>query len=264
MGRRNSRLDADRFVIEGPVLIDEAIGAGIPLDSIFTDERWVRESGWRQRAGSPVAVEGVVDGVLASILSTRSPQPVCAVAPLLDRPIDELIAGCVAAGRPLLVLDALGDPGNVGTLLRAAEASGCGGVVLTRGSADLYNPKTVRASAGSIFRVPVTVGVEIMTVVDLLADSSIATWAAVARGGVTHLAADLDGAVALIVANEAHGLPDAVADACTDRVTITMDGPTESLNVAMAGTVLAFEALRQRMVSGSTSRIGHNDGHESA
>ena len=242
------------------MLVNEAITAGIAVDAVFLDDAWSIESGWWPTGDiDPVIVTG---GVLASVLSTSTPQPVCAVARLLDRSVADVIAGCVAAARPLLVLVEVADPGNVGTLLRAAEASGCGGVVLTTGSADLYNPKTVRASAGSIFRLPVTRDVGTSELLTVVGRGGLRTWAAVARDGVPHLDARLDGAVAIMVGNEAHGLSPELVASCDEAVTITMDGPSESLNAAMAGTVLVFEALRQRHVSGPVGRVGHNGGHE--
>jgi RNA methyltransferase, TrmH family len=167
------------------------------------------------------------------VASTESPQPnlavVCIPQPVLD----------LAAAGLVLVADGVGDPGNLGTMLRSAEAAGVDGVVLTAGSVDPFNPKVVRASAGALFRVPVLVS-------DLAAvrNGGLRTIGTSSHRGTAHTSADLTGRIALVVGSEAHGLPD---DALVDEwVTIPHHGRAESLNVAMAATVLCFEASRQR------------------
>lgn len=255
-GRRSSRTDDGAFVVEGPVLVREALAAGAPVEEVFVDEghpQLVDEMALAARSvggsadGPAVPVSAVAEGVLARVLPAVSPRPVAAVvAATLARPLDDLALAAVSAGRPLLVLVDVADPGNAGTLLRAAEASGCAGVVLVGDGVDPYNPKVVRSSAGSLLRVPFAAAPSVAETLVALAELGVTTVAAVARDGVAHLEAPLDGAVAIVVGNEAHGLDDATVAACDAAVTITMDGPAESLNVAMAGTVLCFEALRRR------------------
>ncbi len=142
----------------------------------------------------------------------------------------------------VLVADRLADPGNAGTIVRTAEAAGADAVALTAGSVDPYNPKVLRASAGSIFRVPV---VE-LDLADLRA-AGLRLVATSSHHGVVYTAADLRRPVAVVLGNEAHGLPaHAPVD---DWVTIPQHGEIESINVAMAATVLAFEVARQRRSS---------------
>jgi TrmH family RNA methyltransferase len=138
------------------------------------------------------------------------------------------------------------DPGNAGTILRSAEAAGATGVVCCDGSVDVFNPKTVRSSAGALFRVPVVAGGDAAEVLAELGRWGLTRLAAVARGGVTYTDADLTGAVALVLGNEAHGLPGAIEESLDGRLTIPMAGRAESLNAGMAGAVLCFEAARQR------------------
>jgi TrmH family RNA methyltransferase len=217
-------------VIEGPTLVSDAIAAGIELDAVYADEDL-----------EVTGVEPVVPvaaGVLARVLDTVTPQGICAVAPILTTPGDEIVAQAIDEGRPIVVLDRVADPGNAGTIMRAAEASGCVGVVLTEGSVDPWSPKTVRASAGALFRLPIAL---VPTLSDVAGIDRLGT---AADAEVSHLDADLTDAVAIVVGNEAHGLDPTAA---VDRwVRIDMDGPTESLNVAMAATVVLFESLRQR------------------
>ena len=249
-GRRSSRTEDGAFVIEGAVLAREAIAAGVDIEGVYVD---VGHGALVAEFDSlHPAVWTVAEGVLASVLPATSAQPVGVVATTtLDRSIDEVVAGAVDAGRPVLVLIDVADPGNVGTLLRAAESSGCGGVVLAGTGVDLYNPKVVRASAGSMFRLPVALAPDVESLQVAIAELGLPMVGAVARDGTPHLTAPLDGAVAILLGNEAHGLPADVVAACDATVTITMDGPAESLNVAMAGTVLCFEALRRRRSGGA-------------
>jgi len=148
--------------------------------------------------------------------------------------------------------------------VRVAEATGCAGVVLTSGSVDLHNPKTVRATAGAVFRVPAVESVEVAEVLRRCAERSVTTVATVGRGGDAPEDAPLDGAVALLIGAEAHGLPDDVVAACDARVSLPMEGGVESLNAAVAGSVLLFDAARRRRVGGQPTggrsvQLGHND-----
>ncbi|MGB3410944.1 MAG: RNA methyltransferase [Microthrixaceae bacterium] len=204
-----------------------------------------------------VDVRDVVDGGLAKVLDLVSPRAMVAVAAIRTTELQDLTTAAAEAQRPLLVLVGLADPGNVGTLLRTAEATGATGVVLTEGSADIFNPKTVRASAGSLFRVPVCQNIELAEVLSSCAASGIPTWATVVSGGLNLEEADLDGAGALLIGGEAHGLGTGAIEASSVPLSIPMAGKVESLNAGVAGAVVLFEAARQRRVNGvrSTSRI---------
>jgi TrmH family RNA methyltransferase len=145
----------------------------------------------------------------------------------------------------ILVLAGLQDPGNVGTLLRSAEAFAASGVLLLPGTASPWNPKALRASAGSAFRVPAIAASE-TEALDLLAKHHVSAIAAVARAGTPIDTAPLAKACALLIGNEGAGLSDSLLAAATHRVTIPMPGNVESLNAAIAGSLLLYEAARQR------------------
>lgn len=251
-GRRSARVDEGAFVVEGAVAVRQVLAAAMQRDTVDVEAIYVDSTRPDllvefDALALAAPVYEVAAGVLASVLPAVSAQPVGAVVSTsLGRDVEEVALGAIEAGRPVLVLVDVADPGNVGTLFRAAEASGCAGVVVVGSSVDVYNPKVVRSSAGSLFRVPFAVSPEVDATMVTLAELGLLTAAAVARGGVGHLDAPLDGALAIVLGNEAHGLDEETVAACDLTVTISMDGPAESLNVAMAGTVLAFEALRQR------------------
>jgi TrmH family RNA methyltransferase len=181
------------------------------------------------------------EGVLERLGSVVTPQPVLAVAPMRDVSLDD-----VPSDGLLLLGAALGDPGNVGTILRSAEASGAAAIVLGAGSVDAYNPKLVRASAGAIFGVPVIEGWSAVAALETVGKQGRLRLAAVGHGGIPYHAVDFGAPTAVVLGNEAHGIPAELDPHLDGRVTVPMRGPAESLNVAMAATVICFEAARQR------------------
>jgi RNA methyltransferase, TrmH family len=250
--RRSARLDERAFVVDGPVLLAVALDAGVEVLEILVEPAGEGELVDRAAAAG-VRVRRLAPGTLARATDTVTPQPVAAIASLPDAPIDRAIQE--ATRSPItLVLVGVSDPGNVGTLLRVAEAAGARAVLFCDGGADPWNPKCVRASAGAVFHVTVGIGGDAVKVLDGLQRSSVRTAATVVRGGVAYDEADLTGPLALVLGNEAHGLPDALTDAVDLRLSIPMVGRTESLNVAMAGSVVAFDALRQRRLAEGGTR----------
>jgi TrmH family RNA methyltransferase len=230
-------------VIDGPVLVADALAAGVELLTAYVDVGAadpVPALADRLR-GAGVEVHVLAAGVLARSTDTVTPQGIAAVA---RRPAAPAAPGRVPA--LLLVLAGVADPGNAGTLLRSAEAAGATGVWCTSGSVDVYGPKAVRASAGSLFRVPVRDEVEAAAAVADLRTAGTRVLGTVARGGTPPDEVDLGGPCALVLGNEAHGLDPVWHDAVDEWLTVPIAGRAESLNVAMAGTVLCFEAARQR------------------
>lgn len=175
-------------------------------------------------------------GVMAKVADTVTPQPVMAVFPMLHVPAVE------PGARLAVVMVDVRDPGNAGTVLRTADAAGVDAVVCGGGTVDPYNPKTVRSSAGSLFHVPLVVGDDGATVLDDLA--WMRRLGTVVRGGVDYAEIDWTDPTALVLGNEASGLPATLP--LDGAVEIPMAGRAESLNVGMACAVLCFEALRQR------------------
>jgi TrmH family RNA methyltransferase len=190
----------------------------------------------------PASVRIVVDGVLERVLDTVSPQPIAALAPLPTYSFDHLIH------RPglMLVGDRIGDPGNVGTIARSLEAFGGAGLVLTSESADPFQPKVVRASAGAVLRLPIVDAVSPAEVAAQCRQADRRLLVTTMSGGVSIDEADLSGPVAIVVGSEAHGVSDTLVAAADQLITIDMAGPTESLNVAMAASILVYEAARVR------------------
>ncbi len=241
-------------MIDGPVLVGDALDAGVALDEVVA-EPGVPTALVERLAAAGVPVRSVAAGTLARATDTTTPQPVAAVARLGDAPLAAAV-DAAAAGPLALVLVGVGDPGNAGTLLRSAEAAGARAVVFCDGSVDPYGPKCVRSSAGSVFRLAVVRDAPSGGAIDALRARGVTTVATLARRAATaYDRADLAGPVAIVLGSEAHGLPAGVADRVDTAVTIPMAGRTESLNVAMAGTILCFESLRQRRASGLVKEL---------
>ncbi len=236
LGGGNARQSDGLLAIEGEHLIAEALRSGLALQTVFVEEGRAVPSG----VGQSVEVVRLARNVFASVTDTESPQ---GVAALVVAPAYDLSASL--AGSPLLLIAAgLQDPGNLGTLIRSAEAFGAAGIIATQGTVSAWNQKTVRASAGSVFRVPVeTYSTEQITA---LRGRGVRLLAAVAEGGVSPEQTDLRGACALMIGNEGAGLPAELLAMADARVTLRYPGGVESLNAAVAGSLLLYEASRQR------------------
>ena len=186
-------------------------------------------------------------GIMEKVADTVTPQPVCAVVEMRHRPLEEVVsAGGEQAERLIVCCVAVRDPGNLGAILRSAAAAGADGLVCCEGTADPYNPKTVRASAGSIFELPLSVREPAEAALEALRRAGFKRIATRARGGVDYALADLAGDVALVLGNEASGLAPELAGGFEEEVTIPMARRTESLNVAMTATILCHEVARRR------------------
>lgn len=238
------------MVVEGPVLVAEALAAGLRVEEVFVDPGAVDRGPVTAVVAEAVAAGAgawVVTGGLRGHGATTTPNGAVAV---VERPRSVDPAALVPRGALVdpaafwLVLCGVGDPGNAGTLLRTAEAVGAG-VVVGTGSVDVWAPKVVRASAGSIFRVTVTEGDPVPVLGDLAA-AGVRTVGTRIASDPPPEAVDLSGPVAVVLGSEAHGLAPAVTAVVDTWTSLPMAGTVQSLNVAVAGSVLAFETTRQR------------------
>jgi TrmH family RNA methyltransferase len=244
--REAVRRPGDTMLLDGPHLVAEALASGV-LVEIAAFQRDALESPELGRLSTMRGIAEVVtvsDSVITAISPTRTPAGVVAIA---HRPrIDP--AAMIAGDRPLVVIAVdVQDPGNMGALVRSAEAGGATGVIATSGSADPFGWKALRGAMGSAFRVPIVRvrdAAEAMAVARRVDGLRVA--ATVSTHGVSMRDADLTGALALVVGHEGSGLPDDVVTEADLRVTIPMAPRVESLNVAVATALLVYEARRQR------------------
>lgn len=243
------------LLIEGPTLVAEAIADGVSLEAIYLDNTDELDTSTTELVSAAerqgITIHRVASGVLVGITDSVTPRPVLAVAPIPSHTADSVVIDAARRRCHVLVLVDVRDPGNVGTIVRAADASGAAGVLCATGTADPWSPKVVRSSAGAVLHLPVATGLDAASLLDTLATHRVPTIATVVDGGVPFDCAPLAGAVALVLGNEASGLSTELAAGIEQAVTIPMQGWAESLNVAMAASVLSFEALRQRRAVGA-------------
>lgn len=214
-------------MIDGPVLVAEAVAAGLEFESQFVAP-----------GVDPIPGAGIVhrlaEGVIDKVADTESPNGIVAVARRPRASSDVLTTSTF-----VVVADGVSDPGNLGTIMRSAEAAGAQAIVVTAGTVDPTNPKCVRAAAGALFRMPV-VEVESLSSIE----SGLTVVGTSSHSGIDMWSFDFTRRVAIVVGHEAHGMS---SDALVHEwVSIPHVGRTESLNVAMAATVLCFEVARQR------------------
>jgi TrmH family RNA methyltransferase len=230
-------------VLEGPRVIDAALARGADVETLYLAPGADRAFGPLvsriDAMGTPI--ERLKEGVLERIGDTVTPQPILAVAPTPRYDLSSF-----GRGGLVVVAVTLRDPGNAGTLLRSAEGAGAAGVVFCGNSVDAYSPKVVRSSAGAIFGVPTVEADDPVQVLDALGAQGRRRLGTANAGGAPVDGVDFTGPLAIVVGNEAHGLPAALEAHLDGTVTIPLAGAADSLNVAMAGTVLVFEAARQR------------------
>jgi TrmH family RNA methyltransferase len=235
---RSGRTPSGLIAIEGEHLVAEAMRSHLRFSTIFLRD------GYKPPFALPKDAEHLLlpADVFASAVSTEQPQ---GIAALVHPPAFSLDMLFRAPAPLILVLASLQDPGNVGTLLRSAEAFAANGVLMLPGTASPWNPKSLRASAGSAFRVPAVNATE-ADALDLLARHNVPAIATVARAGPPVSDAPLANACALLIGNEGAGLSDSLLAAAAHRITIPMPGKVESLNAAIAGSLLLYEVSRQR------------------
>jgi TrmH family RNA methyltransferase len=235
---RRDRWKEKRFILEGSRLSNEVIQAGVPVELVFHTEYFkAKEPGLIHhlaRLGGEVQL--VSEAVMATCSDTESPAGVLVVAPFPELKIPEKLTLA-------LVVDRLSDPGNLGTLLRTAWAAGVEALFLTEGCVDPFNPKVIRAGAGAHFYLPV-LELHSHAVVDHL--RGLEFWVAESRAGMAYHEVDWRRPSALVIGSEAHGVGNALGDVIKRRVNIPMQEGVESLNAAVAASVILFEIAHQR------------------
>lgn len=244
--QKKERDETGRYLIEGPNLIQEAVQLGIPLEALLVSDSFPKSS---------LLIDGkeadwslwnkhlyeVSDPLFQKLSGTITPQGILAV---VAKPVwrEEQI---LKPGRNILVLDRVQDPGNLGTILRTADAADYGGVLVVKGSGDLYNPKVVRAAAGSLFRLPVGFVDSAAAVGDLCQRFGKRLICTAPRGSRDYFTIDMRQDIALVLGNEGNGISQELLALAAERVRLPMAGSVESLNVAVAAGILLYESVRQ-------------------
>lgn len=237
--------DAEKvYIVEGIRMFKE-----VPKEELR--EVYVSESFYKKEKdvieevlqGSSVKPELLTDSVYAHISDTKSPQGILCVIDQEEYTLEKIIR---EDNPHMIVLEHLQDPGNLGTIFRTAEAAGVTGIIMDKGCVDIYNPKTIRSTMGSIYRMPFVYVEDLGKGIQDLKDKGITTYAAHLEGTNSYDEEDLTNPCAFLIGNEGNGLRREIADMADCYVKIPMLGQVESLNAAIASSVLMFEAARQR------------------
>jgi TrmH family RNA methyltransferase len=229
--------------LEGPHLVEEGFRSGTEIEAVLVCDEGERHLARLKAWMTPeVRLLRCSTALFASVAATETPQGIAALA----RPKQYSLGDLLGDVPLVVVLAGAQDPGNVGTLVRSAEAFGATGAVACHGTAHPYSPKALRASAGSALRLPLQIGVDAKSLLPHLRDAELRVYAASLAGEATPAEADLTVPCALVIGNEAAGLAPEIERAADERLRIPLEAGVESLNAAVAGAVLLYEAARQR------------------
>lgn len=238
--KAKARREQQLYVVEGIRMYRE-----IPRECLV--KTYVSESFYNKEENRAQLKDGgteiVADHVFAAASDTKTPQGILCVAKQQTYTLDDMLR----AKKPfLMLLEDIQDPGNLGTIFRTAEAAGVTGIIMSGGTADIYNPKTIRSTMGSLYRMPFIVAADFSKMIRELQEKQIKIYAAYLSGSVDYTVADYTSACAFLIGNEGNGLKKETAQMADACVKISMEGQVESLNAAIAAAVLMFEAKRQR------------------
>ena len=242
--KKKARDEERVFLVEGIRMFRE-----VPTDQL--EEVYVSESFYKKEKdtveavlqGTGIRPEELSDTVYAYASDTKTPQGVLCVVRQMEYPLEKVITGQCPM---IMVLEHLQDPGNLGTILRTAEGAGVTGIVMDRECVDIYNPKTIRSTMGSIYRMPFCYVEDLKAAIGSLKEAGIGVYAAHLDGRHDYDEEDYGRPCAFLIGNEGNGLSQETAELADIYIKIPMEGQVESLNAAIAASVLMFEAGRQR------------------
>ena len=250
MKKSKERKKQKLFVVEGPKMCFEA-----PKDWVW--HIYVAESFWKNEQTKMQLIQyldknglmfeevcdTVADSVFHSVSDTQTPQGIMAVLHLPKYELADLMNG---ENTHLLILESIQDPGNLGTMVRTGEGAGISGILMNQTTVDLFNPKTVRSTMGSLYRVPFYVVEDLGETIRNLQSKGVRVFAAHLKGTKSYDEPDYRTATAFMIGNEGNGLSDEIADLADCYIRIPMEGQVESLNAAISATLLMYECNRQR------------------
>ena len=240
MKKAKERKEQGLFVVEGVKMFGEAPREW--LAGVYVSEQFVSNEEHRKLL-SDVSYEIVADSVFRAVSDTQTPQGILAVVRMPKYTMDDMLRGDQTH---LLILESVQDPGNLGTMVRTGEGAGITGVVMNRTTVDLFNPKTIRSTMGSIYRVPFVVADDLEQTLQMLKKKGVSLYAAHLKGQKQYDAFDYTEATGFLIGNEGNGLSDEIANAADSYIRIPMEGQVESLNAAISASLLMYECNRQR------------------
>ena len=241
---RKGRNKSSKYIIEGFRLVEEAFKAALPIEYIFISEDG--QDKLQEYIGKYISKDtklyGLKENLLKELCATEKPQGIVAVVKMREFDSD-------LNGNFYLLCDKLQDPGNLGTIIRTAHAAGVDGIILTKGTVDVYNDKTIRSTMGSLFHIPIVIDDGNNTIVKKLLEKGFSLLATSLEGDKDFFNEDLSGKVIISVGNEGNGVSKEIYDLSDKKVKIPMPGGAESLNVAIATSVILYEKVRQNQLN---------------
>ena len=249
---KKTRKERGLFFFEGKKLFEEAVKRHVPRVTVFVKEEALPDPALLARLPEGCRVFLVSDSVYGKLTEEKSPEGLFCIAKTIDKyhkfaTIYNKPSDFTEKDTTLLMAVSLRDPGNLGTVIRSASAFGCAGLILSEDCADLYSPKTVRASMGTLFDCPVTVVKEVEGTVGALKDQGVGVYAAALdRKAVGLHKLKTEDACCFLVGNEGHGLPKELIDCCSGTVFIPMTEQAESLNASIAASLQHYSRLAQK------------------
>lgn len=246
LSEKKYRDELESFLVEGPNIVKEAMQQGGRVRFIFTlagtESDEIKEI-LSEAEAQNLAVYELTSDVFAKVTQTNTPQAIVAV--MKKRQIQEQEFFETVSDKNILVLDRLQDPGNVGTVIRTAEAMGFGGLMVLKGTADVYQPKVVRSAAGSLLRFPVLFANTAAECMEILERNNKKIYATAMNGKECVCDANLKSDVAIVIGNEGNGVCKELLEKAS-TLSIPMQGQTESINAAISAAIVMYESLRQR------------------
>ena len=247
--KSKERREKKSFIVEGPKMVMEAPAKW--LKAVYVSEFFEKNpenkgllNELEKKCKSVQAqFEMVSDSVFKSVSDTQTPQGIMAVVAMPQYQMEQLLQG---ESTHLLILESIQDPGNLGTMVRTGEGAGVTGVIMNKTTVDLFNPKTIRSTMGSIYRVPFMVTENLSETMEELKQQEVSLYAAHLKGQHAYDEEDYTKACGFLIGNEGNGLSDEIADLADTYIKIPMGGQVESLNAAISATLLMYEANRQR------------------
>ncbi len=242
--KAKTRREEDLYVVEGIRMVSELVPE--QTEQIYVSESFLKNKA-REELLSGFSWEAVSDPVMKTMADTQTPQGILALVKQKHYSLDELLQpSSVGEKAHILILETLQDPGNLGTILRAGEGAGITGVVMDETTADIYNPKVIRSTMGSVYRVPFVYVKDLREACQKIKKAGIHLFAAHLGGKNSYDREDFTVPCGFLLGNEAKGLSEPIASLAHTYIRIPMAGKVESLNAAVAASILMFETARQR------------------
>lgn len=230
------------FIVEGKKIIDE-IDVNRIKELYITETFHEKENNYvKELIDQNVNIEIVNDTVMKYISNSVTPQGILGVIKIITMDLDIMLSDNTF----IVILENIQDPGNLGTIIRTCDAVKASGIIISKGSVDLYNPKVIRATMGSILRVPIITDSNILEDINKLKKNKIKILASHLQGSNNLYECDLKQGIGIVVGNEGNGLTEEVVALADSNIKIPMIGKSESLNASIATSIIAYEALRQR------------------